>query len=251
MSSFFSRPQAAARSHSTLLSLIERRSKGDQWLFEARGAAHQLAFEVAEEGLAAFQPVCLSIRDLFGHLLRHGLREGDEILPAIERLLAYVGKQLNGEDAAASGAPEEVSFAAPAAGTGTPLPGPASASTTQVRTLRLPGSVPGAGTTASAAPPSQLANQRIEGREAWRMVNETRLGEILVREGRIDGKTLDQALVLQQIGCKRLGDVLVGMGKLTLLELRAALDHQRELTLKLADGISLEGGLRLTGGDPS
>jgi hypothetical protein len=66
------------------------------------------------------------------------------------------------------------------------------------------------------------------------MVNETRLGELLLQAGRIDDETLGKALELQQVGAKRLGDVLVGMGKIRTEELDLVLEQQRELTLRLA-----------------
>ncbi len=244
MSYSFNRPQAALKSHSTLVSLMQRRARVGPWLFEARGAAHQLAFEVAEEGLPAVQPVCMAIRDLFGHLLRHGVQEGDEILPAIARLLEYVGSRLKDPASFANQAPaSDLSLATMPGGSGVlPLPNPARLSGARERQSRLPPVSAVAPETSAAA---EARGLRLQGSEAWRMVNETRLGQILLRQGRIDCKTLDQALVIQKVGCKRLGEVLLGMGLLTDEELRGALDHQRELTLELADGMSLEGGLRI------
>jgi len=243
------RPLAARKSHTALVELLERRSRGDQWLFEARGAAHQLAFEVANEGHTALELVCLAIRDLFGHLLRNGVQDGDEVLPAVGRLLRFVGESLEGrvptepqpKKAELQITPSGMQRVSSGKSGGIPplpkLEQPASAGDIRLR---------------SAAPAAtSKETSALGGAEAWRMVNETRLGEILVREGRIDGKTLDQALVLQQVGCKRLGEVLVGMGKLEPEVLASALDSQRELTLRLADGITLQGGLRLGPTTPS
>jgi hypothetical protein len=241
------RPLAARKSHRALVDLLERRSRGDQWLFEARGAAHQLAFEVAKEGFAALESVCLAIRDLFGHLLRNGVQEGDEVLPAVGRLLRFVGESLDGR-VASEAQPKRGDLQIAPAGKRVLL------SNTSSALPPLPTPEPPAGdlrlhSAATAASTNDAPS--LGGAEAWRLVNETRLGEILVRDGRIDGKTLDQALVLQQVGCKRLGEVLVGMGKLEPEVLAAALDNQRELTLKLADGITLQGGLRLGPTTPS
>ncbi len=231
------RPLGASSSLAVLVDLLARRSRGDQWLFEARGAAHQLASEVSKEGHPRLEPVCFAIRDLFGHLLRHGLQEGDEILPAVERLLQVVDGTLNGTPPIQTGTRRASLQLGSPARTGRLSP-PSNSEPLHpgMSSLRLRTSL-----TATAVHEAT----RIEGPEAWRMVNETRLGEILVREGRIDGKTLDQALVLQQVGCKRLGEVLVGMGKLAPEVLSEALDHQRELTLRLADGMTLQGGMHL------
>jgi len=231
------RPPAASNRLAVLVDLLERRSRGDQWLFEARGAAHQLASEVAKEGNPRLEPVCFAIRDLFGHLLRHGLQEGDEVLPAVGLLVQFVGDTLNGGVASNSGARRgTLQLGSQGRSSGLPPAPNAEPLHPGMSSLRLRASLTATGLHEAT---------RIDGPEAWRMVNETRLGEILVREGRIDGKTLDQALVLQQVGCKRLGEVLVGMGKLAPDVLSEALDHQRELTLKLADGMTLQSGMRL------
>lgn len=77
-------------------------------------------------------------------------------------------------------------------------------------------------------------------------VNETRVGEILVRMGRLDSDDLTQALALQQVTRGRLGEVLVNRGYITQNDLDMALEEQRQATLRLAGDLAADrGGLEL------
>ena len=69
-------------------------------------------------------------------------------------------------------------------------------------------------------------------------VDESRLGEILVQQGRISSVDLNRALSVQQICRRRLGDVLVAIGIIDEAGLREALEYQRLLTLEMASRLA-------------
>lgn len=70
------------------------------------------------------------------------------------------------------------------------------------------------------------------------LINETRLGHILVKMGVIDFDVLDRALGMQRLNGKKLGEVLVAMEAIGIHTLNTALDRQREETLRLAGGMN-------------
>tara|TARA_R110002126_G_scaffold75749_3_gene188998 strand:- start:11207 stop:11881 length:675 start_codon:yes stop_codon:yes gene_type:complete len=70
------------------------------------------------------------------------------------------------------------------------------------------------------------------------LINETRLGHILVKMGVIDFDVLDRALGMQRLNGKKLGEVLVAMEAIGIHMLNNALDRQREETLRLAGGMT-------------
>jgi hypothetical protein len=70
------------------------------------------------------------------------------------------------------------------------------------------------------------------------LINETRLGHILVKMGVINFDVLDRALGMQRLNGKKLGEVLVAMEAIGIHTLNNALDRQREETLRLAGGLS-------------
>lgn len=70
------------------------------------------------------------------------------------------------------------------------------------------------------------------------LINETRLGHILVKMGVIDFDVLDRALGMQRLNGKKLGEVLVAMEAIGIHMLNNALDRQREETLRLAGGLT-------------
>ena len=72
------------------------------------------------------------------------------------------------------------------------------------------------------------------------LINESRLGNILLARDQITPDQLDQALGLQQINRGRLGDILVQMGAIDEPTLHHALVEQRRATLRLTSGISGE-----------
>lgn len=73
------------------------------------------------------------------------------------------------------------------------------------------------------------------GSVAYQMVNESRLGELLIKMGKLEPAQLDRALVIQKLSRKRLGDVLMAMDAVDMRALQAALEVQRQETLRFTD----------------
>ena len=67
--------------------------------------------------------------------------------------------------------------------------------------------------------------------------SDSRLGEVLIRMGRLDEPMLSRALVLQKLSKKRLGEVLLSMHAIDEAALDEALEVQREETQRLAEGL--------------
>ncbi|MCP3920659.1 MAG: hypothetical protein GY711_34465 [bacterium] len=106
--------------------------------------------------------------------------------------------------------------------------------------------------------PSPEVEPEAEGTKRWTaapvafsydLLNESRLGEILIRTGRIAAEDLDRALVVQRLQPGRLGTVLVSMGIIEEASLREALEDQRNVTLELADGLSATEMTERSGGE--
>ena len=62
----------------------------------------------------------------------------------------------------------------------------------------------------------------------FRSSTDERIGELLMRTGRINAKQLNQAIVAQKISHKLLGEVLVDLGAITMAVLYTSLEEQRE-----------------------
>jgi hypothetical protein len=63
---------------------------------------------------------------------------------------------------------------------------------------------------------------------AFRSSTDERIGELLLRTGRINRKQLSQAIIAQKISHKLLGEVLVELDAISMTVLYSALEEQRE-----------------------
>jgi hypothetical protein len=183
-----------------LRQLLGSRNQSWDWASEGYTVCGDLTTDLGTAGMSQVQPVCQALRHLFRQVSLTGPESANDTVLAMSKLLQFIESQMK---------------------TGAAVP---------ARTSSVP--------PASFAPSPSLSMAPRRGswsnEETVRMVNETRLGELLLQAGRIDDETLGKALELQQVGAKRLGDVLVGMGKIRTEELDLVLEQQRELTLRLA-----------------
>ena len=182
-------------------------------LFDSRDLLREVADRVAGSAWKHATPLCEAVQKLLGNVLRHGgLTEQDSIELAGE-LLSFVNNLLD-------------------------QPAPA-----LVQPKLTHGSAALANTTYGQHAAFETRGEAVKVNLG--MVDETRIGEILVRLGRISDAQLNQALALQQVCRKRLGEVLVSMGVIDDQGLEMALEEQRQITLRMANDLASNGGLEL------
>jgi hypothetical protein len=164
-----------------------------QHLFEARESMQELTKIVARGRWEALVPVCEAADELLNKIIRYGSVEQKEAIPIARGLASAIASMLQLQ--------------------------PPMARTEDT----APYSPPGCG---------GEETEHIEvTASALQIINESRLGEILIRMGLLDGDQLDRALVLQKVTKKKLGEVLVAMEAISLASLDKALDLQRQATM--------------------
>ena len=206
-----------AADHLTRLrSLISARDKNPSWAAEAHAVCGDLTTELVQSNLDPLKPTCQALRHLLSFLGTCDPSRASEVFMAMSKLIQAIESSVTSTTPTQEAA-EAVDYS-------------------------------------SKPDAPQLANDNSAGQwndeDTVRMVNETRLGELLLQSGRIDDQTLNVALDLQQVGAQRLGDVLVSMGKVTAQELEGVLMRQRELTLRLAGGWKAGSTLKMGSGGP-
>jgi len=179
------------------LAALQAGSTGNrQDLFEARESLQELGRVITRGPWADLEPLCRATNELLGKIIRYGAIEEREAINLSTDLVRFIEAFLHRP------APPVPQYTAPPVQT--PLP---------ESSYELPEA------DASA--------------DSFQLINESRLGEILVKMGRIDGDQLDRALVLQKVTHKKLGEVLVTMEAISLETLDQALDVQRQATLRI------------------
>lgn len=199
-----------------LTGAIDQFSAGSrEQLFESRDMLRELTDEVGQSPWSHVAPICEAVKKLLGNTLRHGGLTELDAAELARDLLEHVGRLLD-------------------------LPAPG-ISSSQPRIVHGPGAA--SQTTRSGA---EFTPKGEPIKVSLGMVDESRLGEILVRRGRIDSSQLNQALALQQLCRKRLGEVLISMEAIDESMLELALEEQRRLTVQMANDLaSGRGGLEL------
>lgn len=178
-------------------------------IFQSRGLMVELSDSVYRSGRKYALPICDVVQRLLGNLLVHGTLNEEASVALATELLAYVSTTLDmpipGDTVMAqvSGQPQAA-----------PLPSE-SGSELQVQEPRI-------------------ANEGLRISATYDMVDETRVGEVLVQMGHISKEQLHRALALQQVHRKRLGEILQGMGAIDSHLLEAAMERQRLMTLRIA-----------------
>ncbi len=173
-------------------------------LFESRDVLRDLVDWIEASNWSYASPVCEAVQEVLGNVLRHGgLTEADAITLASE-LLAFVGSVIE-----------------------RPAPGISEAKI-------IHGSTP--------KPQEEYERLGQSIRISVDRVDETRLGEIMVKMGALTAAQLTQALGLQQVCRKRLGEVLIQMGLIEESVLQGALERQRLATLQVANEMQGPGG---------
>lgn len=188
----------------TLDALAESSEGHRQRLFEARESLAELTVIVSSGPRPGLDNLCETIHEFLSLMLKQGAVEEPEGLGIAMRLVDYVGVAL--------------SSPAPLSMYGGP-------------TLSLSTG----GAKQDSAPVAPRTKVRPED-FSFESVNQTRLGEILVKMGTIEADDLDRALVLQRVVHQRLGEVLVSVGVLSDETLDEALKVQREKTIEIAEG---------------
>jgi len=194
-------------------------------LFDSRARLRELEDEVALRSGAGTAGVCAVVQKLVNLILRQGQVEEHQAVELAGELLAAV------DAVTAAGGPVERGAA--------PAPPRVLHDRQELSRLGRGGaaraSAPRGNLAAPSGPPAAPGAPTHVQLNAD-LVDETRLGEILLQTGVIDEDGLTRALGLQQVCRRRLGDVLVTMGLIDELRLREALDLQRYATLRMAKG---------------
>ena len=211
-----SKPESLSRLKDALQ---ESKAGQRQELFIARDALSPLATEIEAGPNEPLGQVVEVIQKILGSLLRgSSFDEESTVLDLAEMLVDYLGTAIDHSPAAAA--------TQPIAGLGSGL------------TLSLGG--PGDRGFAKRLAETSYTEplEPIGNGDSLKLINDSRLGVMLIRLGMIDADQLDQGLMLQGVGCKRLGEVLLGMGAIDDANLETALAEQRAVTLRLADGLT-------------
>lgn len=182
-------------------------------LFDSRDSLREVTDRVSRSAWRYATPVCESVQKLLGNVLRHGSLGEDEAIALASDLMDFVGELLS-KPAPSVGAPHIVRGSTP-----------------------VQGAVQGQ---------NKYEPKGDSIKVSLGMVDESRLGKILLRMGKVNSEQLTQALALQQVCRKRLGEVLTSMGILQDHDLQEALEEQRQVTLRMANDLAFDrGGLEL------
>ena len=227
-------PLHANRHHELIVKLkhaLAECSSGDRpRMFETRDQLAELGRRIEETPWAMLTRLTKTIELMFGHVLRRGSLDVPETMQLATELLDYVNVALT--------LPPP-----PIQDSKTPNDSkPATIATeSSAGTLRLklePAEPEEPEAPISHEPKRQQTIKRTDldfGQVSYQMVNESRLGELLIKMGRIQPAQLDRALVLQKLSRKKLGEVLMAMEAVDLRALQAALEVQRQETLRFTD----------------
>lgn len=198
-------------------------------LFDSRERLRAVTDAVSTGPAADVAPICVLAQRVLDQVLRQGALDEVQSLDLLRELLAYVDGAVQASESAA--APEHSV--------------PRIVHDRQ-ETARMARESAARGYTGAMAPGRAGADQGHVQLNSD-LVDETRVGEILLQMGVIDADSLTRALSLQQVCRRRLGDVLVTMGVIDELGLREALERQRYATLRMAKGQGpvTPGGLEL------
>jgi len=261
------RPLNCNPHHELLVSLqtsLAQCSDGDrERLFETREQLGDLTRRIEEGPWGILSSLTNAVQAMFGHLLRRGNLDGPEAMQVATEVIAFVDAALtlsppDGSEVVHSDATDKIGLSDSGNVDGLKLQ------------LSPDAHFRDAAATSHSAPPDSALTLRYgsqrgsrSGREmqrtgpnhskaelgmvAYQMVNESRLGELLIKMGCIETAQLDRALVLQKLSRKRLGDVLMAMEAVDLASLQAALKVQRQETLRFMDNRQLDGRGRIIG----
>lgn len=252
--------QRIQESLKSLVDALDDVSRGNRdRMFEARDTLFEVSEDFVGTAYESYAVVCEIVQKLIGHLLRNGTMS--------EHATAEIAYDLTKFVSEAVGRPAPRIQPGHVEAPALKLPGHAREQEAQPQAAEAPAErvdMP-APLPSSAAPEApRTASQRAAACSgharryslpaSYNMVNESRLGHVLVKLGKIDFDQLDRALALQKINGNRLGEVLLAMEAIGMRSLNEALEYQKEETLRLAGDIAAngneladgeEGGLRL------
>ncbi|MFT5049310.1 MAG: hypothetical protein ACI8QZ_000702 [Chlamydiales bacterium] len=249
-----SRPVNGNPHHELVASLqasLAQCSDGDRSrLFETREQLGDLTRRIEDGPWGLLSSLTDALQVMFGHLLRRGNLDGPAAMQIATDVIAFVDSALTlaPPEGGQAADPNDASTLAtresreahglklritPNSPAGLDRDAARWATSNAVRRTRRDGkNLP----LSSTAIRRTIANPPTEdfGHVAYQMVNESRLGELLIKMGCLRTGQLDRALVLQKLSRKRLGDVLMAMEAVELESLQAALEMQRQQTLRFA-----------------
>jgi len=188
----------------TLDALAESSEGHRQRLFEARESLAELTAIVSSGPRPGLDKLCETIYEFLSLMLKQGAVEEPDGLGIAMRLVDYVGVALS-----------------------CPVP---------MNTYGGPALSLSAGGAKRSIPPAVRRTKVRPEDLSFDSIDQTRLGEILVKMGTIEADDLDRALVLQRVVHQRLGEVLVSVGALSDETLNEALKVQREKTIAITEG---------------
>ncbi len=204
-----------------------------QRLFEVREELAELSRTVSQGPWSPIAAICVSLEMILRHCLRKGSLGLGESAEVASELIDFVEQALATPPPSAPAQPvAQPVAAAPPPVHPEPHAGPVQAPPAQPWPVPPQASAPAGD--ASLAARGLRAGLDADGMQS---VNESRLGELLIRMGRLDAAQLSRALVMQKVSRKRLGEALVLMGAVDPGDLNDALLLQREETLRLAGGM--------------